>query len=158
MEVWKDIPALPNCQVSTLGNVRNINCRGTGKSILYKTVINKDGYEYVRLYYKTYKVHRLVALTFLDPIDDKPIVDHINRNRLDNNVSNLRYCTYVENNNNRALPASGHRNISSDHNSYTVQIKRNGIYFKKTVPTLEEAIQTRDDYLLSQSFEDMDLQ
>lgn len=45
-------------------------------------------------------VHVLVAETFLPNTDNKPYVDHINRERTDNRVQNLRWATLIENANN----------------------------------------------------------
>ena len=57
----------------------------------YKVKLYKDGKKYNK------KVHRLVATTFLKKIKDKPFVDHINRIRTDNRLSNLRWCNRREN-------------------------------------------------------------
>jgi len=46
---------------------------------------------------KTVKGHRIVALTFLANPDNKPVVDHINENKQDNRVENLRWVTHKEN-------------------------------------------------------------
>lgn len=46
-------------------------------------------------------VHRLIALTFLDNPKNKPTVDHIDRNPKNNNLSNLRWATYSEQNKNQ---------------------------------------------------------
>ena len=64
--------------------------RGWFNSRYWRVKINK----------KTYKVHRLVAETFIDNPEGKPFVDHINRDRNDNSVSNLRWVTASENNRN----------------------------------------------------------
>lgn len=55
------------------------------------------GYRTCSLESKTIKVHKIIALTFLDNPHNYIQVDHINRNRFDNNVSNLRYVSASEN-------------------------------------------------------------
>lgn len=47
---------------------------------------------------KPYKVHRIIAETFLDNPDNKPEVNHINGNRSDNRLENLEWATSKENN------------------------------------------------------------
>ena len=46
---------------------------------------------------KKIMVHRMIAKLFIPNPENKPFVDHINRNPLDNNVSNLRWVTHHEN-------------------------------------------------------------
>lgn len=62
--------------------------------------LDRYGYLYVTIKSKHYKVHRLVAEAFLDNPSNKPCVDHIDRNKLNNHYSNLRYVTPKENSNN----------------------------------------------------------
>lgn len=57
-------------------------------------ILRKDGKNYSRF------IHRLIAEMFIPNPDKKPCVDHINTNRIDNRIENLRWCTYEENNNN----------------------------------------------------------
>ena len=46
--------------------------------------------------YKTYPIHVLVAETFLDNRNGKPTVDHIDRDKHNNQVENLRFADYKE--------------------------------------------------------------
>lgn len=54
------------------------------------------GYLRVKIDGKGYKVHRLVAETFIENPENKPTVDHIDRDKTNNNVSNLRWATMKE--------------------------------------------------------------
>ena len=68
-----------------------------------KESVNSQGYIQVWLNGKHYLLHRLIALQFLtnpDPINND-VIDHINRNRADNHLSNLRWTTQSENQCNR---------------------------------------------------------
>lgn len=65
---------------------------------------NKDGYLKVQLVkdYKTknHFIHRLVATAFIPNPLNLPTIDHIDTNKVNNNVSNLKWCTRKDNSNN----------------------------------------------------------
>ena len=64
---------------------------------------DRRGYYRVDIGGRHRKVHRLVADRFLPcPTEEGLVVDHIDRNRLNNCASNLRWVSIAENNRNRA--------------------------------------------------------
>jgi len=86
------------------GDIRTTKRQGT-KGGFIKPAINKYGYKHVSLckdgIHKTYTLHRLLCIQFLENTNNYPVIDHINRNKLDNNLTNLRWTTYSINNENR---------------------------------------------------------
>ena len=94
-EEWKDISDYENYEVSNLGNIRNKKTRRVLKSY------NKGGYAVVGLSKtkgKIFPVHRLVCQAFIPNPENKPQVNHIDKNGLNNNVTNLEWNSVLENN------------------------------------------------------------
>ena len=100
MEQWKDIEGYEGLyQVSDMGNVKSLvsnkNLKPYTTSFGYLQVnLSKDGKK------KTFKVHRLVARAFIENPENKEEVDQIDTNRTNNRVTNLRWVTRKENQNN----------------------------------------------------------
>ena len=95
--MWKKINNF-DYEISNTGEIRN------SKNKIIKQRRDKDGYYIVNLYKDgiqyTKKVHRLVAEAFIPNPESKPQIDHIDTNRLNNSVENLKWCTKEENMNN----------------------------------------------------------
>ena len=86
-----------------------IRRKGSDKVLVVGT--NPYGYLHVTLNGKQWRMHRIVAFQWIendDPVN-KMFVDHINRNRADYRIENLRWVTISENNYNRGIGGSYHR-------------------------------------------------
>ena len=95
-ELWHDIIGFDGFyQVSNLGRIKN------KKGKILKPYL-QNGYLRVGLYkdkkIKSIYIHRLVATAFIPKIKDKNIINHKDGNKLNNNVQNLEWCNYSENN------------------------------------------------------------
>ena len=66
-----------------------------------ETLRKSDGYLIVTLNGKIYQKHRIIASQFIENLDNLPFVDHINHDRTDNRIENLRWCSRSDNNFNR---------------------------------------------------------
>lgn len=90
--------------VSNTGQVFSHNYLRTGQKREMKLKKDNEGYFLVGLYQdgkqKWHKVHRLVLEAFIPNPDNKLYCDHIDTNKANNHVSNLRWCTRKENMNN----------------------------------------------------------
>lgn len=148
--MWKAIPTYPGYEVSTEGQVRSLRFGKTKE--LSQQLSSTGGYAQVRIGVqgkgRTLRVHRLVAETFLPNPNAYTEVDHIDRNRTNNRVSNLRWVTRSENLLNTVAQANPRHAILQRGNSFQVRFKRDGqsIYLP-SCSTLEEAITQRDAWL-----------
>lgn len=96
-EIWTDVKGYEGLyMISSHGKVWS--CRN---KVTMKPGKGSNGYNHVTLLKnnerKTITIHRLVAINFIPKIKNKVFINHINENKLDNNVENLEWCTQIEN-------------------------------------------------------------
>lgn len=94
MENWKDVIGYENYQVSNLLKVRN------NKGLILNISLNNNYYR-VGLSKnnvpKYIKLHRVIAIAFIPNPDNLPCINHIDGDKLNNNIDNLEWCTYRHN-------------------------------------------------------------
>lgn len=108
-EIYKSIPNFDGYEISSLGNVRTKSGKSTvrndgikrvWKQRVLKPQINPQGYYIVKLYIDgkqyTRTVHRLLMIAFY-PNRVNEVVNHIDGNKLNNNINNLEWTTYTGN-------------------------------------------------------------
>lgn len=96
MEEWRSLEDYPDYQFSSKGRVKNIH---TGRILSQE--ISRNGYPTIRIFDKNHKrmhknTHLMIALAFLG--EPNQCINHIDGNKLNNNVENLEWCTYSHNN------------------------------------------------------------
>jgi len=114
---------------------------------------HEAGYGYYLLYkggkihYKT--THRLLGNQFIPNPDNKPLIDHKDRNTWNNELTNLHWATHSENQQNRKLMKNNYTTgISNIHKIIKTKVSRPFIFtkairktlYRKAFATLEEAI------------------
>ena len=152
------VEGFSNYRVCKQGTVMNLKT----KNLLKGTVDN--GYKRFCLRNdngdrKKILVHRLIALAFLKNPHNKKEVDHIDRNKLNNCASNLRWSTHTENQINKPLPKRKNENVGyrhirkrkhGGHEYYELAIRRKGKHiFSKNYRTqrytLQQVVKIRNE-------------
>lgn len=124
-EEWKIIKQSNYYQVSNLGRVM-----GLKRGIILKPFPDSWGYPTVDIHRKKIKVHMLVAEAFMDEKQPKMQIDHIDRNKWNNYLNNLRYVTQSENRynmNSYKDSKSNYKGVSwhKASNKWTAKIRKN---------------------------------
>jgi predicted DNA binding CopG/RHH family protein len=142
IEQWKDVVGYEEYyMVSNLGNVKSKdrivkNSRGGTTRLIPSTLlkqVNYMGYNCVcfcvagKIKQKTVKVHRMVAEAFVLNSNNKPCVNHIDGNKLNNRFNNLEWVTYSENSKHALF--TGLRKAENNPKSRIVLNIENGVFY-----------------------------
>ena len=140
----KVIEGFPLYIINHDGNIYN---RKTKREL--KRISRQDGYLVVNLYdgnkLHHKRVHRLVAEHFIPNPNNYSDVDHIDCDPSNCHFINLRWCTHIDNCQNRKISSknkSGHKNIgfSKSHNKYVYGKRYMGKTKQKFFKTLTDAL------------------
>ena len=152
MEIWINIKGYHgDYKVSNFGRIKSFK---NNNERLLKYGICNSGYRFVNLYKnnttKNYMIHKLVYENFNNKeLKGKfIIIDHIDNNKLNNNLDNLQMISQRENSFKDKISKSGNYNIYLNSGNYLVRMRINGI--KKSFGTfknIEDAIIKRDEVI-----------
>lgn len=121
-EEWRDIVGYEGLyQVSNMGRVKGLSrVSNFGKRVkripirILKPTISKRGYYVVGLSKdgktKNHTIHRILMTSFVPNPENKRAIDHIDTNKLNNSLDNLRWCTDKENSNNEKTKEKNRNN------------------------------------------------
>jgi hypothetical protein len=152
--MWKDIEGFEGrYEISDSGDLRNINTKR-----LLTLSLDKDGYYHIGLRKlgdrKKYwlRIHRLVAIAFCEKPDNwsELEIDHIDRNKINNNSANLRWVTSQLNNSNRKDTCwktnitTGELYITKYTNGFILRINKYNLKHVSWHKTLEDAVNKRN--------------
>ena len=154
IEIWVAVPMCNGYEASSLGRVRSLNRiikdkKGWDKKISGKILnpsVNKRGYLATNIVYNgiriNIEVQRIIAMAFLGhtPNGSSIVVDHIDKNPLNNRADNLRLITQRENVNRTPRGRSRYAGVqwNEEHKKWRVMVRHKGKRFYVGIYSNEE--------------------
>ena len=146
-----EIQNYPNYLIYNDGRVQNKKTKRFLKCGTYKT-----GYKYVVLCKgdgtkKNHSIHRLVCIHYIENLNNYEFVDHIDRDKSNNNISNLRWCNKSQNELNKSLFKNNKlkiKNICRQDNGFMFKKIINGKIYRKCFVNLDDAIKYKNNFFL----------
>lgn len=161
-EIYQVINGYDRYEISNTGKVRSkvkqyttdfhLKPRKTNKGHLYVNLyIGTEGWDTDRKY-----IHQLVADAFIPNPNNLPILDHVDRNKENNNIENLRWVSYTTNNiNKKCYTNTGKKGISLLKNGkYQISIKMSlEKPVKRLASSLDTALEIRNQIIRDNNLE-----
>lgn len=156
-ETWKQIPNHPMYEVSDLGRIRSWNKRMSDEKRLIPYILKpgtaSHGYDTVVLCtdgtQRSYCIHRLVLETFVGPPKNGQHCRHMNNDKSDNRIGNLRWGTRSENMMDRVKHGTANRGVKHGMSKLTdgdiIEIRRlyaSGNYFQHQIGEMFDVSQS----------------
>lgn len=134
---WKNFPLNNNYMVSKDGKIYSLI-----KNKLMKQIETKNGYLVVYLKPKNkrrvFKIHRIVAITFLRNENNYPHINHKDGNKKNNKLNNLEWCSPKQNME-HSLRLGLHKNLNTKNAVEKLKIKIIDTNTNKIYNSLTEA-------------------
>jgi len=114
-------------EVGSFKRLITVGSNATKDTVIFGP-LDHYGYPYIVVDRKPYKSHRLAWIISNGDIPEHLRIDHINRNRSDNRLCNLRLVTHMENCHNQTLKSintSGYPGVNKKNKKWRARIKAN---------------------------------
>lgn len=141
----KTITAKDVSRFSIVDNILYRLHKKNNKLVVVKLKPGSNNISWVRIERKAYPVHRIIWCIYNGDLDGELDIDHIDGNRQNNHISNLRLANRMENMQNISKPnkncKSGHRGVHycKRERKYVAAISVRSSYKSKRFETAEEA-------------------